>query len=271
MGAPFGLPGRQGGWMRKTATALVCAAIAVAIVTGFCRGSTADDRAIVLACNDFPPLKIEHPGSDGLRGTDVEAIAEIAKRAGLNLEPQFMPWKRGYAEASDGTVDGICSCSYRADRAELFHFSEAIGETSVGVFHPSGDEPETIAGIVDLAMPGMGTIGVVKGYNLESELTDAKIAHVSVSGDQQALDMLVNHRLDHLYSFKAPIDFILRHASDQGVTYTELRSSPYFLCLSKKVPGTQEMMGKINEAIASMRKDGAFDAIQQRYGQQPIN
>jgi polar amino acid transport system substrate-binding protein len=257
--------------MRKTVSALVCAAIAVAALTGFCRDSVADDPPIVLACNDFPPLKIEHPGSDGLRGTDVEAIAEIAKRSGLNLEPSFMPWKRGYAEASDGTIDGICSCSYRADRADLFYFSEPIGETSIGVFHPPADELETITGIGDLGKPGMGTIGVVKGYNLEAELSDAKIAHVPVSGDQQALDMLLNHRFDHLFSFKAPIDFILRHAHDQGVAYTELRSSPYFLCLSKKVPGTQEMMGKINEAISAMRQDGAFDAIQRRYGQQPIN
>lgn len=257
--------------MRKTVPALVCAAIAVAALTGFCSDSAAEDRAIVLACNDFPPLKIEHPGSDGLRGTDVEAIAEIAKRSGLNLEPSFMPWKRGYAEASDGTIDGICSCSYRADRVELFYFSDPIGETSIGVFHPPGETPETITSLADLGKPGMGTIGVVKGYNLEAELADAKIAHLPVSGDQQALDMLRNHRFNHLFSFKAPIDFILRHGNGQDVGYTELRNSPYFVCLSKKVPGTEEMMGKINEAIAAMRKDGAFDAIQRRYGQQPIN
>lgn len=257
--------------MRKTATTLLCTAIVVAAVTGFCRSSAAEERAVVLACNDFPPLKIEHPASDGLRGTDVEAIAEIASRSGLDLEPHFMPWKRGYAEASDGTIDGICSCSYHPDRANLFYFSEPIGQTSVGIFHTPHDSSEPISTIADLARPDMGTIGVVKGYNLEAELDDAKIAHLAVSGDQQAFDMLVNHRFDHLYSFKAPIDFILRHGDDHGVSYSELRSSPYFICLSKKVPGTQEMMGQINEAIASMRKDGAFDAIQRRYGQQPIN
>jgi polar amino acid transport system substrate-binding protein len=256
--------------MRVIATALICTLVSVTAM-GVCRHSAAADRAVVLACNDFPPLKIEHPGSDGLRGTDVEAIAEIAKRSGLNLETRFMPWKRGYAEASDGTIDGICSCSYRADRAELFYFSEPIGETSVGIFHAPGEKPDPIKGLEDLTKSHFGAVGVVKGYNLEAELADAKIPHLPVSGDQQALDMLVNHRLDHLYSFKAPIDFVLRHGDDHGIAYTELRSSPYFLCLSRKAAGTEAMMGRINQAIATMRADGAFDAIQRRYGQQPIN
>lgn len=257
--------------MRQSATLMIAATIVAITLTGFCRPGLADDRPVVLACNDFPPLKIEHPDADGLRGTDVEAILEIGQRAGLNLEPRFMPWKRGYAEASEGTIDGICSCSYRADRAELFYFSDPIGETSVGVFHAPGDAPEAFKSLADLALVDFGRVGVVKGYNLEAELADARIPHLAVSGDQQALDMLVNHRLDHLYSFKAPIDFVLRHGGKSDVAYSELRNSPYFICLSKKVDGTEAMMTRINQTIAAMRRDGAFDAIQRRYGQQPIN
>nr|WP_298685441.1 transporter substrate-binding domain-containing protein [uncultured Dongia sp.] len=257
--------------MRRTVLALICTAITVAGLAGFSHIGVADDRPLVLACNDFPPLKIEHPGTDGLRGTDVEAILEIAQRSGLHLAPRFMPWKRGYAEASEGTIDGLCSCSYRADRAALFHFSDAIGETSVGIFHPPGETPEPIKSLNDLASGDIGIVGVVKGYNLESELDDAKIPHLAVSGDRQAYDMLVNHRFDHLYSFRAPIDFIARQGAGNEIAYTELRSSPYFICLSKKVTGTADMMVRINDAIAAMRKDGAFHAIQRRYGQAPIN
>ena len=257
--------------MRRRVLALICAAMAMAVLTGLSHRSVAEERPLVLACNDFPPLKIEHPGPDGLRGTDVEAILEIAQRSGLNLAPRFMPWKRGYAEASEGTIDGLCSCSYRADRAALFHFSDAIGETSVGIFHPPGHTPEPIKSLADLTGPDIGIVGVVKGYNLEAELTDAKIPHFAVSVDQQAYEMLINHRFDHLYSFRAPIDFIAQQGLVKELAYTELRSSQYFICLSKKVAGTADMMVRINDTIAAMRKDGAFDAIQRRYGQAPIN
>ncbi|MBK8158785.1 MAG: transporter substrate-binding domain-containing protein [Rhodospirillaceae bacterium] len=231
----------------------------------------AEERPVILACNDFPPLKIESPGADGLRGSDIESIGEIAQRSGLKLETRFMPWNRGYALASDGAIDGLCSCSFRADRAELFYFSDPIGETSVGIFHPPGEVPEPIASVADLANPGIGVVGVVKGYNLDAELSDAKVRHLSVSGDQQAFVMLVNHRIDHLYSFRAPIDFIHRATGETGIAYTELRSSPYFICLSKKVDGAIGKIGRINDAIAEMRQDGAFDRIQRRYGQKPVN
>ncbi|WP_374650243.1 substrate-binding periplasmic protein [Dongia sp.] len=244
-----------------------------ALAGGQARPAPADERRVILACNDFPPLKIERPGADGLRGMDVDAIAEIARRSGLKLESRFMPWKRGYAEASGGVVDGLCSCSYREDRAALFHFSEAIGETSIGVFHlhTGSAEMQPIARLADLADPLIGTVGVVKGYNLEAELAEAKIPHMTVSGDQQAYDMLLKHRFQHLYSFRAPIDFIARHETGREIDYTELRASPYFICLSKKVPDTAAMMPRIDEAIAGMRADGTFAAIQRRYGQTPIN
>jgi polar amino acid transport system substrate-binding protein len=257
--------------MQRAPLLLICAALMGLAVTGPMCPALAEERNVVLACNDFPPLKIEHPGADGLRGTDVDAIAEIAKRAGLKLESRFMPWKRGYAEASEGTIDGLCSCSYREDRTALFHFSEAIGQTSVGVFHHPGDKPDPVTKLEDLTSAHYAKIGVVKGYNLEAELDDAKVPHVAISGDQQAYEMLLNDRIDHLFSFRAPIDFIARHETGKVAPYSELRSSPYFICLSKKVPDTAAMLPKINAAIAEMRADGTFDAIQRRYGQTPIN
>lgn len=251
----------------RAATLCFLLAMLLSVALGM-KPAAADPRNVVLACNDFPPLKIEHPGADGLRGTDVEAIAEIAHRTGLRLEPRFMPWNRGYAEASDGTIDGLCSCSYRDDRAPLFHFSEAIGEISIGVFsRPHGDQTQ----IVEIDDLRGHRIGVVKGYNLEAELADAALPYETVSSDRHAYDMLRNDRFDHLYSFKAPIEFLVRDEPRRDLTYTELRSSPYYICLSKAVPDTAEMMPRINKAIAAMRKDGSFEAIQRRYGQATIN
>ncbi|WP_374378576.1 substrate-binding periplasmic protein [Dongia sp.] len=246
-------------------TGLLVAAVSVCVSP-----SAADGRRVVLACNDFPPLKIEHPGPDGRQGTDVDAIQEIGRRTGIMFETRFTPWKRGYAEAADGTVDGLCSCSYREDRAPLFHFTDAIGETSVGIFHARHAEIHPIASLADLTHEAQGKVAVVKGYNLEAELEEAKIPHFAVSGDQQALEMLRNDRFDHLYSFRAPIEFIADHDGDH-LPYTELRSSPYFICLSKNVPEMAPLVPAINKAIAAMKADGTFDAIQRRYGQTPIN
>ena len=179
-----------------------------------------------------------------------------------------MPWKRGFAEASNGQVDGLCSCSYREDRAALFHFSDEIGRTSIGVFNRVNGSYPPVKNVDDLRAR---SIGVVKGYNLEAELKDVGLAYETVSADRQAYDMLINGRFDHLYSFKAPIEFLLRNTVSRDIAFTEFRNSPYYLCLSKAVPDTADMLPRINQAIADMEKDGTFATIRQRYGQPAIN
>lgn len=241
---------------------LACAAALLALGAP----APATEGPLVLACNDFPPLKIEHPAADGLRGADVEAIEEIARRTGIEITTPFMPWKRAYAEASNGTIGGLCSCSYRADREALFYFSDPIGDISVGFFEAPGAKFGPISSLGQLAGGKLGPVGVVKGYNLEEELEDAKIEHVSVSVDRQAYDMLLNHRFELLYSFRAPIDFLLRQDATRDLQYSELRSSPYFICLSRKAAGSEAALKRINEAIGGMRADGTFAVIDRRYG-----
>src|ERR1700752_584066 len=69
-----------------------------------------------LACNDFPPHKIEHPGPDGLLGFDVDIVSEAMKRIGRTIETSYMPWKRALELTGRGDYDGLCSCSYARDR-----------------------------------------------------------------------------------------------------------------------------------------------------------
>src|ERR1700741_4325798 len=96
-----------------------CARIIGGLV-GFALGaSTAVGQAgqsLHLACNDFPPHKIEHRGEDGLAGFDVDIIGEALKRIGLSVETSYMPWKRALELAERGDYDGLCSCSHTKDR-----------------------------------------------------------------------------------------------------------------------------------------------------------
>src|SRR5688572_29953881 len=56
----------------------VLALLGVALLAG---GVTAGGQPTLrLACNDFPPHKIEAPGADGMRGFDIDIIAGALKR-----------------------------------------------------------------------------------------------------------------------------------------------------------------------------------------------
>lgn len=233
------------------------------------------DQLVHLACNDFPPLKIEHPGSNGLAGSDVDLLRELFRRTGVPLEISYLPWKRAFAAAQDGRVDGLCSCSYAADREADFLFSDEIGRVSVGIFslaQSGGAAPSAVDSLQALKQAGLSgkTIGVVGGYALEEDIDKVGIPRDLASDDERALDMLTRRRYDYLYSYEAPIKFLVRYprpgqAATPQVAYREIRGSPYFLCLSRKVAGSDRLLGALNKALAGMHKDGTIDRILDQY------
>jgi polar amino acid transport system substrate-binding protein len=232
-------------------------------------------QVVHLACNDFPPLKIEHPGSNDLPGSDVDLLRELFKRADVPLDISYLPWKRAFAAAQEGRVDGLCSCSYAADREADFFFSDEIGRVSIGIFtlaSPNGSQQKEVGSLSELKTAALAgkSIGVVGGYALEGEIDQLAIPRDLASDDARALDMLVRKRYDYLYSYEAPIKFLVKYPSDgqappPQLAYHELRGSPYFLCLSRKVAGSAELLKRLNALLSDMRKDGTIDRILDHY------
>jgi polar amino acid transport system substrate-binding protein len=251
------------------------AVAAICLIGGLRIPVAVADPAVHLACNDFPPLKIEHPGSNGLLGSDVDLLRELFRRTGVPLEISYLPWKRAFAAAQDGQVDGLCSCSYAADREADFLFSDEIGRVSVGIFSVAHSGSDSLSAVDSLpalkrvAVTGK-TIGVVGGYALEEDIDKYGIPRDLASDDQRALDMLTGGRYDYLYSYEAPIKFLVKYphpgqVAVPQVAYREFRGSPYFLCLSRKIKGNWRLLGALNKALAGMRKDGTIDRILDQY------
>jgi polar amino acid transport system substrate-binding protein len=225
-------------------------------------GSEAD-QSLRLACNNFPPHKIEQPGDDGLAGFDVDIVGEALKRVGLSIKTSFMPWKRALELAERGDYDGLCSCSHTKDREAKLLFSEELGAVSVGLFARSGDALAGIASVADLKGRKVVTVG---GYNLESELIAAGAAVEATSSDKNALDMLVGGNVDLLYGYELTTQhFIASDPRSSAIVYKEIRRNPYYFCLSRAMPGAEAAMQGFNRSLAEMGKDGSIQRILDRY------
>src|SRR5262245_34160128 len=111
--------------------------LVLALGAGF--AGQADDRSVHLACNNFPPHKIEKPADDGNAGFDIDIVGEALKRIGWSTEISFMPWKRALELAERGQYDGLCSCSYTKEREAKLLFSDELGAVSVGLFARSAE------------------------------------------------------------------------------------------------------------------------------------
>ena len=216
-----------------------------------------------VACNDFPPHKIEKPGADGRLGFDVDIITEALRRAEWSVDIIYLPWKRALELATRGEVDGLCSCSYVKEREATLLFSDELGAVSVGLFARDQAALNGVAKIADLKGRKVAVVG---GYNLEGELEAAGAVVQATSSDKNALDMLVGGNIDLLYGY----ELTTRHfmgAEAQGIVvdYREMHRNPYYFCITRALPGAEQAMADFNRGLAAMGNDGAIARILANY------
>lgn len=224
--------------------------------------SAADQNPVRLACNEFPPQKME-AAPDGKRGFDVDILEQSFARVGRRLRVDYFPWKRALEFGRAGKLDGLCSCSRRADRDAWFIYSEPMGNVGVGVFLGKATHRRRVKSMADLS--GL-VIGVVRAYNLQQEMIDAGLEPVVVSDDEKGLRMLVAGRVDGFLTFRDTGRYILSKIQPVAeYDYVEFRSSPYFACFSKAVPNAAEITEAFNEGLRRIRADGTFDRIMAGY------
>ena len=213
-----------------------------------------------MACNDFPPFKIEHP-TDNNPGSDVEILHEIFKLSKTELQTPFMPWKRALLEAQTGSVTGLCSCSKTKEREKNFYFSNKMGSNSVGIFlsEPSVNISK-LADLKDL------TVGVVRGYNLENELIEKNITTHTTSRTIELIKMLDAKRIDALYGYRTTIKVHLKELKlEDKFNYIEIKNAPYFACFSKQVSNSKELLKSFNNGLEIIKKNGVYKNILKKY------
>lgn len=247
---------------RRLAAVFAVAATTFAVAT-LVTAAWADGK-LRLACNDFPPHKIETPGADGLRGFDVDIIDEALRRVGWVAEISFLPWKRALEFAIRGDIDGLCSCSYTPEREATLVFSAELGAVSVGLFAREAAALSGIAAIEDLKGRKVAVVG---GYNLEGELSAAGALVTPASSDKNALDMLLGGNIDLLYGYELTTRHFMRgRTAEPAVDYLEMHRNPYHFCLSRKLPKAEETMAEFNRGLKEMRADGTIARILELYG-----
>ncbi len=221
------------------------------------------DQVLHFTCNDFPPHKIEQVGSDGQRGFDIDIISEAFRRTGWSLDVTYMPWKRALEFSTRDQFDGLCSCSRTPEREATLMFSDELFAVSVGLFALDPAALEGVTGIPDL----MGRrVGVVGGYNLETELEAAGAKVSAASDDKRALEMLLHGNIDLLYAYELPTRHFMRTRTlIKQIEYHEIRRNPYYMCLNRNSAKSEKAMADFNSALAEMKADKTMKRILRRY------
>lgn len=224
-------------------------------------------KIVVGTSADYPPYEfVDEAGNK--TGFDIELMAEIAKRMGVELEWVDMPFDSLVAAVASGKLDMSISCfNYDEERDKTVDFSEAY-YTTEDAFVVSKAFTGTITAPEDVVNYKIGVqSGTVQdGWLTDNLITPGLMPEANLSRyervDQAALD-LANGRIDVLMADLVPIQAYVAQNPDLMVVYQgELSTGPINIVLPD---GDADLKAEIDRVIKELQADGFIDALAVKY------
>ncbi|MBC06383.1 transporter substrate-binding domain-containing protein [Thalassospira sp.] len=232
-------------------------------------GNDVAARTLVVAINDAPPYRIVTETSDEpvYTGIYVDVIREAARRAGIDLVFDVVPFKRALFLMETGEADLMLGPNRTDDRVKyMYYFGAALPNEPKVIY--TGDVDANVIEVKDLRHK---LVGVVRGANYGWKLNDARDIRFVEAADYETLfKMLDLHRIDALISPELLAAAYIREFGPFRIKKSDLliQGQPSFIALSRQSDFFLDGSFTILEQhLIEMRHDGTFEEIYGRYAQ----
>jgi polar amino acid transport system substrate-binding protein len=209
---------------------------------------------------DFPPFGTV--GSDMQPiGYDIDMAKLIGEKMGVKTELVPVTSANRIPYLQTNKVDlVISSLGKNPDRAKVIDFSDAYAPFFNGVFGPAD---VTVKAAADLSGK---TVGVTRGAIEDLELTKIAPKDVTIKryeDNNGTISAFLSGQVDLVATGNVVAAAIIkRNPPKKPELKFLMKDSPCYVGLNKNEP---ELMAKVNEIIAGARKDGALDAISEKW------
>jgi polar amino acid transport system substrate-binding protein len=240
----------------------------ITLVLGAARGVHArEDAPLTCYSTAFEPFVIQQANGD-TSGIDVDVIAEIAARSGLNIRIGLKPWLRLEQDFREGH-EVSCGFAYSrtAERLAYMQFTEVPLHTTEYVLFYRRDRLPEYHGLE--SMRGR-TIAVNRGFRRPAEFDEALAAGqfklFEVTQDRQSMQMLERGRIDAVLANLDVGRYLIKQLglSEQIVAGPPLSSMPTFLVFSLD-PRYAAYVPRFDQALRQLIADGTYQRIFDRY------
>ena len=222
---------------------------------------------LAAAADSIPTSYVENGKPTGIL---VDVINEAFRRAGYKVEVKLMPWARCIAAAKSGAVDGIFSVYMTPERQQFMTYTDEVLITQVQAFFVRADSSLTFDG--DLTKLRGTSIGVIKktsyGPRLDAALNTGIFKKIDFTTNSELnVRKLIAGRIDMIPSYR---HVVLSTAKKVGALdkikqlSPDIEAIPSYLAFTKKRDFTK-LIRDYDKAIASMKKDGSYEQIFNRY------
>ena len=215
------------------------------------------DKLVMATNAEFPPY--EYYDGDDIVGIDAEFAAAIADKLGMELSIEDMAFDSIIPAVQSGKADfGAAGMTVTEERASQVDFSDSY-YTGRQVIIVTGDNTD-ITGPDDLSGKKIGVqLGTTGDIYASGDYGDDNVERYNKG--VEAVQALQQGKIDAVIIDDQPAQTFVKENEGLKILDTEYVEEDYALCFKKG----SDLVDKVNDAIAELKKDGTFDAIVEKY------
>lgn len=239
------------------------AATVVFSVSGLSLASA--DALVAGAYPSNPPFEYK-TASGSFEGFEVDIATEVAKRLGMTIEISDMGFQALFAATASRRIDvAISSITITKERLGSQSFTQPYYDADMGI---ASRKEANVAAAEDLKGKVVGVLAGSTGDKWAKEnkekygISDIK----SYNAQQDMLMDMSAGRTDAAVSDIPGMEYAFLKMKDLAIKVRIKTGEQYGLMMTKNHP----LLGKANDAITAMKKDGTLAAIHKKwFGSEP--
>lgn len=247
--------------MKKVVSMLLVAASVMALAA--CGSSSSGEKedegkdTLVMATNaEFPPY--EYYEGEEVVGIDVDIAAAIAEEMGMELEVEDMAFDSIIPAVTSGKADiGAAGMTVTPDREQQVNFTETYASATQVIIVT---EDSQIAGPDDLEGKKIGVQLGTTGDIYSSDIKDATVERYNKGFE--AVQALTQGKIDAVVIDGEPAKEFVAATEGTKILDEAYTEEEYAIAVAKD---NEELVEKINAAIAELKESGKLDEIIAKY------
>lgn len=261
----------------KNMTKILCAALALLMVACCFAGCGKAENTLTMATNaTFPPY--EYKEGDAIVGIDAEIAAAIAEKLGMELKIVDTEFGSIIGGVQSGKYDmGMAGMTVTEERLQSVNFSTtyAIGIQSVIVpadspynsfedFYTGFDAEGNPTGVKDGIMIGVqqDTTGDIYASDVPEKWGFGEDHVIRYKNGPDAVAALTAGKVTCVIIDNEPAKSYVAANAGLKILDGAYAEEEYAICVAKN---NEELLNKINDALAALKADGTIDKIIAKY------
>lgn len=239
-----------------------------AVLVFACLSFAARGEKLRIVTEPWAPYVYEDGGKN--LGLDYETTAIVFQRLGIEVEWQFLPWKRCLSMLETGQADGALDIFHSAERdSTLLYPSEPLSDVEFVMFY-ANDRPHPFKRLEELK--GL-TIGTSPGYLYSEDFSHSDLFTREPAPTHEAnFGKLVRGRIDLLITDRRVGQHLLDELNIRSLITenpTVISRQSQFLAVRRNA-GMDLLVQRFGAELKRFKREPAYAELSARYGAAPV-